>query len=351
MKSFLFNSQVFSKKNLFLFLIFFAIIHGGAFSFADTYDHYTNVDVKTYVGLSNFDFDQHPVRRYRIIIPMLAAGVKYCLGSIFELMTPNSFSGDFPTISSFMLVNNSLMALFAFILFKTCQSFTGKSSLIAPFIGVLSVLTCRWTFLLSGTALVDSLFLVTISILILGILKRKWWLVIAAIYIGPWAKEAFIFFIPLLYFYDRNRWSKLIFHLMLSGIIVFAFRYLFDLYIGFTFEDSLSKDLAHIDMIPSSLKRLFSLHGLYEIMSIGGFWNLFIFIGFWNKSIRKVLLNNLNWFWITMIVVVTVQALLSNELARMFYLLTPLLAVMIAIVMKELLNKYYVKEQVNEKYI
>ncbi|CAG0906722.1 unnamed protein product, partial [Cyprideis torosa] len=71
-----------------------AAIFGPAFGFADVYDHMSNVDVQSYVGLSEFDFNQHPVRRYRIIIPMMAAGVHFVFSPIFDLMAPNDFPAE-----------------------------------------------------------------------------------------------------------------------------------------------------------------------------------------------------------------------------------------------------------------
>jgi hypothetical protein len=80
-----------------------------------------------------------------------------------------------------------------------------------------------------------------------------------------------------------------------------------------------------------SVKRLFSFHGLYEVLSIGGVWNVFILIGLFVKKYRKSLYTNLSTMWVILFGMVVVQALLSHELARMFYLLTPLLALMVAL--------------------
>jgi len=70
---------------------------------------------------------------------------------------------------------------------------------------------------------------------------------------------------------------------------------------------------------------------LYEVLSIGGVWNLIIFGGLLLKKYRTILKNQMSWMWWMLIVLVLIQALLSYELARMFYLLTPLLAVVVAL--------------------
>ncbi len=319
------------RSNGFLFLIFLAVISGFAFGFADVYDHMSNVDVQTYVGLSEFDFDQHPVRRYRVIIPMLAAAVHFVFGPILNLLSPNDFPGDFSRIMSFVVINSAVMAIYAVLLFRICTTVLGESKYWPAVIGVISVLTCRWTMLISGSALVDSLYLVVLGFLLLGILRKQVWMMVLAIYLGPWAKEAFIFLVPLLIFANRKYYPKLALHLFLSGVIIFSFRYFFDQTIGAEFGESFSRDVSHFEVIPMSLKRLFSFHGLYEVLSIGGIWNVFIIGGLFLKKYRILLRENIGVIWWVLAALVLVQALLSFELARMFYLMTPLLAVVVAL--------------------
>ena len=327
------------ESNGFLFVLFIAIIFGPAFGFSDVYDHMSNVDVQTYVGLSEFDFEQHPVRRYRVIIPFIAAGVHFVFEPILSVLTPQEFPGDFPRIMSFVFVNLILIALYAVLLFRICETVIGKSNFWPIFIGVLSVLSCRWTMLFAGSALVDSLYLVVLGLLLLGILKKRMWMIVLAIYLGPWAMEAFIFFVPLLLFVEQKHYLKLILHLALSGIIIFAFRYFFDQAIGVEFAESIERDVSHFAMIPESLKRLFSFHGLYEVFSIGGFWNIFIVFGLLIKKVRVALSEKISLIWLVLAVLVLFQALLSFELARMFYLLTPLLAVVVSFIFDFLIVK------------
>ena len=126
-------------SNGFLFLIFLSVISGFAFGFADVYDHMSNVDVQTYVGLSEFDFDQHPVRRYRVIIPMLAAGIYAVFSPVLSALSPNNFPGDFARIMSFVIVNSALMAIYAVLIFKIVAAVIGKSKFWPAIIGVISV--------------------------------------------------------------------------------------------------------------------------------------------------------------------------------------------------------------------
>jgi len=319
-----------------LFFVFLAMIHGVSWGFADSYDHMSVVDVQTYVGLSEFDWDQHPVRRYRVIVPMLAAGVQFVLGPILSAVSPQDFPGDFATIMSFLIVNNLLMSIYGLLVFYIVRSTVISTAIWPALMGVTAVLTSRWTAYIAGSALVDSLFLVTIGLLLLGVLKKKLPLLILVIYLGPWAKESFIFFVPLLMFVDKKLWLRLGIHLLISGVIVFGFRYWFDQTIGADFGASISRDVSHFGGIPDSLRRLFSVHGAYELMSIGGAWNVFLVFGLFVAKIRKALFEKMNVLWWLFLGSILFQALLSQELARMFYMAAPLLAVMVAVFFEEL---------------
>ena len=218
-------------SNVFLFFLFLSVIFGAAFGFSDVYNHMSNVDIQTYVGLSEFDFDQHPVRRYRVIVPFLASIVHLLLAPIFTIISPNDFPGDFPRIMSFVVVNSTLMAIYAILLFRICQSILGDSSTCPAFIGVLSVLTCRWTYILAGSALVDSLYLITLGLLLLGILKNRLWMLVLAVYLGPWAKEAFIFFVDAFFAFGVLFLSLVPWKLSLNIFLSASFQSDFVLYL------------------------------------------------------------------------------------------------------------------------
>jgi len=273
-----------------------------------------------------------------VIIPFLAAGLRYIFGGIFTAITPNQFPGDFATIFSFLLVNCTLMALFFVGVFRLCQHYVGRSKTgyLYSMLGVFAVLTCRWTLVISGSALVDSLLLCAIILLLLGIIKNNLPLLIAAIYLGPWAKESFIFFVPLILFVPKRYYLNLAIHLLISGVLIFTFRYAYDSMSGIDPLESLSRDTAHFNRIGDSLERLVSIHGLYELLSIGGVWNIFIAVILLSQKGRSLLKPTCTLFWLVFIALIIIQALLSFELARMFYMATPLMAIAVAITFKYL---------------
>ena len=81
-----------------------------------------NPDIDTYLGLSHFDFDQSPIRRYRVIVPFLAAGLHSILHPVLSVIQPNSFPGpDFGMGFCFLVVNNLIMAGAFLLVFKTAR--------------------------------------------------------------------------------------------------------------------------------------------------------------------------------------------------------------------------------------
>ncbi len=336
------KNTFFSKLDFALFVVFFALIFGGAFGFSDVYDHMSNVDVQTYVKLSDFDFSGHPVRRYRVIVPLLAAGLRYLLSPVITAIEPHSFPGDFSMIFSFVLVNTALLAIFGLVIYKIVFSYT-RHFWVAV-LSVVAILSGRWALILAGTAMVDSLFLVSVALLLAGVRFQNWCLLLITIYIGPWAKESFVFFVPLLFFFSNNQ-KWIILHLILSAILVFGYRYLVDRSLGVSAVDSFRTDVAHFEMVGASLKRLFSFHGLYEIFSIAGVWNLFFIWGLTQRDVRKKIFHVFDSFWILFLVLILFQALLSTELARMFFMATPLVAVILGLVFSRLFVRIPVDNQ------
>jgi len=333
-------------KNLFLFLFCFALISGPAYTLFDSYNYDTvaNPDIKTYLGLANFDFDQSPIRKYRIIIPLIASGINYAFGGLFNNIAPYSFPGpDFALCMSFLIVNCIFMSLFGVLVYRLCKAFGASQQ--AAIIGLLSVLTCRWTSYLAGIPLVDSLYLLIIAACLLGIKTKNSKLIIAAIFIGPWAKESFIFIAPLIFFFSPiNKWKQLVLFAS-SALIVFSFRYYFDAITHAQSGLGLKNDFAHFDKIIISINRLCSFHGLYEILSIPGLWGL-LFVFIFKKNIRVLLKQKTTSYMILFLIIVLFHALLSTDLARMFYIATPIMAIWFSIIADAIFLKKYSKNEI-----
>lgn len=317
-----------------IFLFSYAVLFGPAFAlFSEyTYDLEAMPDLATYLGLAEFDFNQSPVRRYRVIVPFLAAAIDAVLGGLFEQLSPYTFPGpDFSLCFSFLVVNSTLMALFGLVVYRLARAC--EAGPLAAAVGLLSVLTCRWTAYLAGLPLVDSLYALVIATTLLSIATQNRSLLVVSILVGPWAKESYLFMVPILFLYAPLRWYRTAGWLALSGLLVFSFRFGYDWYNQLDPGESLTKDLAHVQSIKISLRRLFSFHGLYEVVSIVGIWGL-LFLLLIKKDVREFAgahSPKFSWLFVGIIVL---HALLSTELARMLYLLSPLLAVWIGLIVE-----------------
>ena len=319
-----------TRRDIIILLFTLALLFGGSFSVIDNYNIDNCVDCQTYLSLSQGDFDQSPVRRYRVIVPLLASFTDKTAGPLFDFFHPDTFNGNFSLQFSFMLVNSLLMSLFGLLIFRLCYSYTG--SLFASLAGLIAVFSCRWTFYISALPLVDSLYLVSIAALLLGIRERNRILVILSVLIGPWAKESYIFLVPLILFYGPLKKSHRAGWLALSGVIVFTFRFCFDRALGSGFTESIAADTEHFGYITESLRRIFSLHGIYDILSVTGLWILLLVPAALQGKLLSSIFKSIDSSVYIYLAAVLLQVLLSTDIARMYYLATPFLAILYSMI-------------------
>jgi hypothetical protein len=309
-----------------IYFFFLSLTAGTSFAlFSDyIYKEAANPDLDTYLGLSHFDFDQSPIRRYRVIVPFLAAGLHALLHPILNLMQPQHFPGpDFSMGFCFLIINNLIMAG-AFLMIYELGKSLGMQSRFA-LLSVLFIITCRWTLYVCGLPLVDSLYFFILTATLYAITTQNIRWTYAVMLLGPWAKESFIFVAPMLFFYGPIPKLKQIPIWILSGALIFAFRYGYDQWAQWPVEESLQRDVAHLGFIGDSLHRLFSFHGVYEIASIVGLGGM-SFLLLLHPAIRRQWKSGVQTFqWIYLLIILW-HALLSTDLARMLYLMMPVLA-------------------------
>lgn len=325
-------------QSVLLFLFCFAVLWGPGFSMFDTfnYDFTAMPDIKTYLGLARFDFIQSPVRRYRILVPLLAAAVDFVGSPIAARLKGMTFPGpDFSLCLSFFVVNCCLMSLCGLVVFRLCRAYAVSS--FAAVVGVLSVLTCRWASYVVGLPLVDSLYMLVCVSVLYGIRTKNDTVLVCCIFVGPWAKESFVFIAPLIFFYSGMNKRLQILYFVLSGLIVFAFRYSLDRYCGAALNEGLVNDFAHFGNIAYSLRRLCSFHGVYELFSIPGIWS-FLFFLVYQKQVRVRLSGAISPFFLYFLLAVFIHAVLSTDLARMLFLAAPVLAVWLSIIADQLIS-------------
>jgi len=322
------------QPGILIFVFSLAIISGSAYTVMDEFNYEECNDCQSYLNIAKTNFDQSPVRRYRVLIPVVAGSIDRLAGGLIERFKPWSSTEDFSLSVSFLVINSLLMSLFSLLVYRLTLFYV-----ISPFAAImalLTLLTCRWTSYFAGLPLIDSLYLVVLAMVLLGIRSGQNKLVVAAIFIGPWAKEAFIFIVPLIFFFSAIKRSRQLLFFALSGILVFGFRYLYDRAAGNNFTESLLADTGHFGYIAQSADRLFSFHGLYEIISVTGLWVLLFIPLFTRKDIRVKVAGSVDSYLWWYIPVVIIHLFLSTEIARMFYLVLPVLVILYAIIIEKL---------------
>lgn len=323
LKKFILNEYVL------VFLFCFAAIQGPAFSLMDNFDQSSCIDCQTFTGLANMDLDQSPVRRYRPIVPILAGAVNYVFGGVFELIHPISFPGDFSLSLSFLLVNTVLLSLWGVVIYRFTRAYDIDP--VWSLAGLAVLITSRWTPYIAGTPIADSIYCLITGTTLLGIKERNERLIVLSIFAGPFAKEAFIFIAPVIFFFSHVGKKKQLLYFIASGALVFSFRYLYDVYAGMASTSGIEADLYHFGYIGGNIRRLFSFHGLYDVLSNIAIWMIFPVIAFISATFRQALKERLEWYMFFYMLAIFVHLLLSGYFERMFYLTMPLICMFTAL--------------------
>jgi hypothetical protein len=322
-----------------VFILFFITIFNHAFTLLLEYDFAPEraLDINTYMGMANGDFDQSEIRRYRLIIPLLAQLVYKISGWIFTYIKPYDFNGqNFGLCFSFLLVNTAFVSLSFTFLFKIWRKM-GASLLICVLLGSICI-SARWTAYIAGLPLVDSLYLLSLCMLCFACVANDYRMGVACLYVGILAKESFVFFIPILIvIFFKNR--SIILHLIGALALAYCIRYGIDSLYNLYENEATESIMATVHTIPQALQRALSFHGLYELFSVIGFWWA-CFILLLHGNTRKYFINNLKLWHILYFVAVIIHALLSADLSRMYYLWLPLLTIWIVNVSNEV-DKYF----------
>lgn len=319
---------------LLVYVFCMAVVTGPAIAQLFNIDLTHFPDCNTYIGLAHFEFKQNPVRAYRVIIPFVAAGINYLFGGVFAKLTPVYFTGDFSLFFSFLMVNTALTSFFGLLLYRYCRAF--GAGRLPSLIGIMTMLTCRYTIYMAAYPLVDSLFCVVVALTLAGLKLRNTAMLAWAIFLGPFAKESFIFIAPLIFFFSHIDKKKQVLYFLCSGLIVFASRYLLDICAIGTAGNSITADLYHIPNLVNKLPKLFSFHTVFIILMTTGLWIIApIAVMILKKDWKAIVLKPLDTYLIFFALSVVVQILLSGSVERMFYLFMPVICVIVALSAEE----------------
>ena len=321
------------KKFLILFLFSLAIISANAYNAYLHYNFPLSVDGENYFKMAQSNYDVNITHRYRVIIPIAASIVATPISKIYKTIWPHRPENSWPLRLGFLLVNSLIMALSGALIFLLCEAY--GTSFFTSIISTIVILTCRWTTYFAGTVSTDSLYFLIIILVMYGIKIRNSLLITIAIFIGPFAKESFIFIAPLIFFFSSIPKKKQIILFLLSGILVFSVRSLIDYQVGSAFSSSLYYAFEYFENFRITFFRMFSLKGFFEVFSVLGFYFLIILIGFTGgKDKVKLWFKYVDMPLIILFLLIWLHVFLSTEIARMLFFATPTWAVTIALIIE-----------------
>lgn len=311
-----------TKSYLLVWLLCLALLVGSSYNTYLAYQRFYNPDTETYLNIARLNFKgQSLIRRYRIIIPVAAAIASKPISLFYSKLFQDKRQGaDWPLLTGFFIVNCLVMATAGLFIYLICIHF--KLSQLATLIGLMAfTVGGRWQSFITGHPNTDSLCILVTAMLVYALLKQRSWLLVTAIIIGPFSKESFIFFVPMIVFFAKGnvRW-KAVAALVVAYTIHIAFRYWADAQDVTNMQASVQADLAHVDNILISLKKMVSVKGWGELFTVYGLFTFIYIAAFWYKSIRVFMAQHLTLFNISFIIIMLVHALLSSEISRMFYI-------------------------------
>jgi hypothetical protein len=299
---------------LYLMAIICAVLYGVSYQqlrHFDVSDPRGASDSISYIKMSHGDYDVSRVHKYRVVVPLLARGLRSLLGG-------SILSEDKADVRSFYAVNFVFVALCAMALFQLmCR--LGFGIYLAAF-GTLIFLTSRETVMATGTPLVDSFFIFSVAVTALLTLKGKIGFLSIILPFLFLSKETFypVAFLPLMTRKARS------FTYAASIVVSFAVVYLVRHYV-----DSLSNETAsvatgfyvmvqhHLGTLSQNALRIFGPEGLRDFQSGYSIFILFALLGAFVN--RKRHLYGIPVFLIVLIPLSIFYAFLSGNLGRIFF--------------------------------
>jgi hypothetical protein len=310
------------QSYLFVWLLCLSLLVGSSYNTYLAYERFYNPDTETYMNIARFNFrGQSLIRRYRIIIPAAAALVSKPISLFYNTLFQDKREGaDWPLITGFFIVNGLVMATAGLFIYLICVHY--NVSRLATLIGLMAfTVGGRWQSFDTGHPNTDSLCILVTAMLVYALLKQRTGLLLAAILIGPFSKESFIFFVPLIVWFAKGnlRWKAVAALIIAYGIHI-AFRHWVDAQDISNMQLSVHADMEHFDNILISLQKFVSVKGWGEMFTMYGLFTFIYVAAFCYKSIRAFMVRHLTFFNICFIGIMLVHAILSGEISRMFFI-------------------------------
>lgn len=308
---------------------------GSSFAVYRNFDYTSNPDCFDYMSMAKFDYKPtNPVRRYRPIVPTIVYFVNIPISNVFyKIWNDKDTAHEWPLRLSFFLVNCLIMSVTGYLIFHFTYQYT--QYFWPSLFSVLAFTSTIWCAYITGMPMADSIYHLTLVMLYFGLLFNNKLLLYTSICIGPFAKESFVFFIPVIIWFVNGYKIQSLLIIAVSLGAVLLFRMYIDTIIGVTQQQSIQSDLEHFNSILFSLRKIFSIKGALDLFSVFGFFALPLFYLKKCKLESKIILLNSSF-----LVIIIVHMLLSSEVSRMFYFYAAPFCLMLTICINKIYYNY-----------
>lgn len=339
-----FADMLMKIKILLPFAFSLAIILGPAYTMYVHYDFSHSSDTKSYIKMSQGDYNVNSVHRYRFIIPFSAKTIATPIKLVYTKLWPHRADSLWPLQLAYFIINSILVAIYGTILYKLLRQYSNHY--MSVFIALTVVLTSRWVAYIAGLPLTDSLYLIFIALLLYSIKTKNNYLFMFTVLLGGIMKESFLLFAPFILLTGPFNWYLRGLLIVLSCVFVFGEHWIIDKILPLN-ESIIAKKETLIDIFIRTSSRtldtaldLISIRGVGEIFTVLGAFTFILIYGLLNHECRnvwKIQIEKYYWYFFGCILI---HVLISGDAARMFYFGSALYAILLLKAVEIITNKY-----------
>jgi hypothetical protein len=321
------NRKKLLKKYLFVSVIIVSILYGVSFQqllHFNPSDLKGIEDSKSYIPMSNGNYNVWEAHRYRFIVPLSV----YCVEHLFNDTFSSYIDKTYPDLKgsveskkiAFYIVNFFMVSLSAFFFFLILESLGFNFYL--SLLGIIFFLCNRVIILYTATPLVDSVYFLAVGIIVYLIIKNK---VITLSILFPLlvlSKETILFFIIMPPLFLKSFRKIIVYISIVVSFLTFYFtRNYINSIAGVSSNDGANSLVSVVnyclDTIVEKFLNLFSFYGIHDIQNGFGIILIFAVCGFFINKRNKLYSIPLYFYYI--LVVTIGYMFLNGNFGRMLF--------------------------------
>lgn len=303
-----------------------------SYTIAKHADQDWSIDSQSYLKMAMGDFEVTSTHRYRPVVPLLSGLLANLIQQPANILWPQKELDQERILRyAFVLVNALFYSLALSLM--VWSSFQLHQHLMASVVVLLALCSSRWTIYMVGIPLTDSFYLLSLSLLWIGLIHQSFPMVLISFLLGPVAKETYPLFFVVMLLPQASfiSWTKKLLLLGSSLGIWVGLRYGIDLAFGPPIESSTENLMVHLQLLPENLSSLLSPNGIAQLLGTFGLFSLLFLLPFvqrkkyfQNQEFKNRLSQN-SALLIIWIAIIFIHVVLSGDFSRMMFFAAPAL--------------------------